>query len=177
MEPQDGPVTEPLPRQIHHFLRRELRSLRLELEAYPDERLLWTLPPGLPNSAGTLALHLAGNLRHYVGALLGGTGYVRNRDEEFAARDLPRAALLEQISEAEAAIESTLLRLSEAQMAQPFPEPIREHHLQTGELLIQLAVHLAYHLGQISYHRRLVTGNAEGVGALSAAELVAARSL
>lgn len=170
-------MTTNLPHLIHDFLRRELRSLRRELEAYPDEQLLWTLPPGLPNSAGTLALHLAGNLRHYVGALLGGTGYIRNRDEEFAARDLPRAALLEQISKAEAAIESTLPHLSDAQMSQPFPEPIREHHLQTGELLVQLAVHLAYHLGQISYHRRLVTGNAQGVGALSAAELVAARSL
>jgi hypothetical protein len=160
---------------IGQFLRRELRSLRLELEAYPDEQLIWSLPPGLPNSAGTLALHLAGNLRHYVGAILGGDGYVRNRDEEFAARDVPRSELLEQISEAETAVESTLPRLSDAQMSQPFPEPIREHHLQTGELLGQLAVHLAYHLGQVSYHRRLVTGNVQGVDALSAAELVTGR--
>lgn len=165
-----------LPVLISHFLRRELRSLRLELEAYPDEQLIWALPPGLPNSAGTLALHLAGNLRHYVGAILGGNGYVRNRDEEFAARDVPRAVLLEQISEAEAAIESTLPLLSEEQMSLPFPEPIRDQHLQTGELLVQLAVHLAYHLGQVSYHRRVVTGDVQGVGALSAAELVSARS-
>lgn len=163
------------PLLISHFLRRELRSLRLELEAYPDEQLIWALPPGLPNSAGTLALHLAGNLRHYVGALLGGTGYVRNRDEEFAARDVPRAVLLEQIAAADEAIESTLPRLTEAQMSQPFPEAIRDHHLQTDEMLAQLAVHLGYHLGQVSYHRRLVTGNAQGVGALSAAEIVAAR--
>ncbi|HEX2644701.1 MAG TPA: DinB family protein [Thermoanaerobaculia bacterium] len=157
---------------IGHFLLRELRGLRRELEAYPDERLLWTLPPGLPNSAGTLALHLTGNLRHYIGAILGGNGYIRNRDEEFAARDIPRAVLLEQISEAETVVESTLSHLSEEQMSLPFPEPIREHYLQTGELLIQLAVHLAYHLGQVSYHRRLVTGNSQGVGALSAAELI-----
>jgi len=166
-----------LPLLIGPFLRRELRSLRLELEAYPDEQLIWSLPPGLPNSAGTLALHLAGNLRHYVGALLGGNGYIRNRDEEFAARDVPRAVLLEQIAAADEAIESTLPHLTEAQMSQPFPEAIRDHHLQTDEMLTQLAVHLAYHLGQISYHRRLVTGNAQGVGALSAAELVAARSI
>ena len=165
-----------LPVLIGRFLLRELCSLRLELEAYPDEQLIWALPPGLPNSAGTLALHLAGNLRHYVGAILGGNGYVRNRDEEFAARDIPRKVLLEQISEAEAAVESTLPHLSEAQMSHPFPEPIREHYLQTDEFLVQLAVHLAYHLGQVSYHRRLVTGNAQGVGALSAAELVSARS-
>jgi len=165
-----------LPSLLGPFLLRELRSVRLELEAYPDEQLVWALPPGLPNSAGTLILHLAGNLRHYVGALLGGNGYVRNRDEEFAARDVPRAALREQIAAAEAAVASTLPRLSDEQMAQPFPEAIREHHLQTGEMLTQLAVHLAYHLGQISYHRRVVTGDVQGVGALSAAEIVAARS-
>src|SRR5947209_20089051 len=170
-------MTNPLPSLLRPFLRRELRSLRLELEAYADERLIWAHPPGLPNSAGTLALHLAGNLRHYVGAILGGNGYVRNRDEEFAARDVPRAVLLEQIAAAEAAVESTLPRLSEEQMSQPFPEPIGGHSLQTGEPLVQLAVHLAYHLGQISYHRRLVTGDVQGVGALSAVEIVAARSL
>lgn len=169
-------MTPHLPLLIGPFLRRELRSLRLELEAYPDEQLIWALPPGLPNSAGTLALHVAGNLRHYVGAILGGNGYIRNRDEEFAARDIPREVLLAHIAEAEAAVASTLPLLSEAQMSVPFPEPIREHHLQTGEFLVQLAVHLAYHLGQVSYHRRLVTGDAQGVGALSAAELIAARS-
>lgn len=165
-----------LPALIGHFLRRELRSLRLELEAYPDEQLIWVLPEGLPNSAGTLALHLAGNLQHYVGALLGGSGYIRNRDEEFAARDVPREALLEQISQADAAVAATLPHLSEEQMSLPFPELLRDHSLQTGELLVQLAVHLAYHLGQVSYHRRLVTGQAQGVGALSPAELVSARS-
>lgn len=120
---------------------------------------------------------MAGNLRHYVGALLGGSGYIRNRDEELAARDVPRAVLLAQISEAETATASTLPLLSEEQMSHPYPEPIREHHLQTGEVLVQLAVHLAYHLGQVSYHRRLVTGDVQGVGALSAADLLAARSI
>lgn len=160
---------------IERFLRRELRSLRRELESYPDERLIWALPAGLPNSAGTLALHLAGNLQHYIGALLGGSGYVRNRDQEFAARDVPRAEILEQIAAADAAIRSTLPGLRDEQLSQPFPEPIRDHVLETGEMLIQLAVHLGYHLGQVSYHRRVVTGNSEGVGALSPVEIVTSR--
>ncbi len=167
----------PLAVTVEHFLLRELRSLRLELEAYPDERLIWSLPPGLPNSAGTLALHLAGNLRHYIGALLGGTGYVRNRDEEFSARGLPRAVLLDHIAEAETAIRATLPGLTETRLSQPFPEAIRDYHLETGEFLIHLAVHLGYHLGQVSYHRRIVTGDVKGVGALSAAELRTARSI
>ena len=76
------------------ILDRELRTLRRELEAYPDERQLWQEVPGLPNSAGTLALHLTGNLQHYIGACWGGTGYVRNRDAEFGQRDVPRSELL-----------------------------------------------------------------------------------
>lgn len=162
--------------KLDKFLRRELRTLRRELESYPDESLIWALPTGLPNSAGTLALHLAGNLQHYIGALLGGSGYVRDRDQEFAARDVARATLIEQLSAAEVAIQSTLPYLTDEQLAEPFPEPIRDHYLETGEMLIQLAVHLGYHLGQVSYHRRVVTGNAQGVGALSAAELVMDRS-
>ena len=45
------------------ILDRDLRTLRRELEAYPDERQIWEAVPALPNSAGTLALHLAGNLQ------------------------------------------------------------------------------------------------------------------
>jgi hypothetical protein len=168
-------MATPLSSMIEHFLRRELRSVRLELEAYPEEALIWSLPPGLPNSGGTLALHLAGNLRHYVGAVLGGDGYVRNRDEEFAARDLPREALLAQIAEADEAVRTVLPRLSEELLARPFPEAIRDHQVETGDFLIQLATHLAYHLGQLSYHRRLVSVDSRGVGALASSELVSAR--
>src|ERR1041384_649946 len=93
--PSDPPVgvhlmSSNLAPMIEHFLLRELRSLRLELEAYHDESLIWAQPAGLPNSTGTLALHLAGNLRHYVGAVLGGNGYIRDRDLEFSARGLSR---------------------------------------------------------------------------------------
>ena len=159
---------------IEGFLRRELRSLTLELNAYPHEALIWALPAGCPNSAGTLCLHLAGNLRHYVGALLGGTGYVRDRDAEFSTRDVPRAELLRLLALADADIAATLPRLTDADLALRYPETVRDHSLETGEFLMQLAVHLAYHLGQVSYHRRLVTGDRTGVGALSAAELPSA---
>ncbi|HBL29664.1 MAG TPA: DinB superfamily protein [Acidobacteria bacterium] len=165
----------PLAVVLQHQLLRELRTLRRELEAYPDERLLWALPPGCPNSAGTLVLHLAGNLRHYIGAHLGGTDYVRNRPEEFAARDVPRAALLDQLGEAEAAIASALPRVSEEQMAAEFPEAIRDIHLRTDDFLVHLAVHLGYHLGQIDYHRRLVTGDRKGADALHPGEMATAR--
>src|SRR5438067_3683862 len=75
---------------IGGILARDLRALRREIEAYPNERDLWQVQPGITNSAGNLALHLAGNLQYFVGAVLGGTGYVRDRDAEFKRRDVPR---------------------------------------------------------------------------------------
>src|SRR5512132_3051059 len=86
------------------LLDRDLRTLRRELEAYPDERQIWQTVPGLANTAGTLALHLPGNLQHYVGARWGRTGYARNRDAEFARRDVPRAELLAEIERARTAL-------------------------------------------------------------------------
>src|SRR3989442_15671856 len=79
---------------IAAILRRDLGALRREIEAYADERDIWRVAPGISNCAGTLALHLGGNIQFFVGAVLAGTGYVRDRDAEFARRDVPRAELL-----------------------------------------------------------------------------------
>jgi hypothetical protein len=151
---------------IASFVLRELRTLRREIESYPEERDIWSLPAGLPNSAGTLALHMAGNLQHYVGAILAGDGYVRDRDAEFALRDVPRATIRAEIAAAETAVRMTLPGLTDARLSEPYPEAIRGHLMSTGEFLVQLAVHLAYHLGQVDYHRRTVTGDPQGLGAI-----------
>jgi uncharacterized damage-inducible protein DinB len=154
---------------------RDLRALAREIEAYPDERDLWQLPPGAANSAGTLALHLAGNVQYYLGAGLGSTGYRRDRPAEFAERDVPREELLRRIEAARAAVRAAAARESEVQLAADFPEPVGGVRISTGDYLIHLLAHFAYHLGQIDYHRRLVTGDARGVDAVRVAELPAAR--
>jgi hypothetical protein len=164
-----------LPTSIQSFLLRELRTLRRELSLYPDTQSIWALPPGISNSAGTLALHLAGNLQHFIGAKLGKSDYRRDRDAEFALRDLPLEQILQQIDAAEASIRSTLPNLSETDLAGEFPQAFHGTRLDTDEMLIGLAVHLGYHLGQINYHRRIVTGNTEASGALSMDELSSAR--
>ena len=129
--------------------------------------MIWSLPPGAPNSAGTLTLHLSGNLQHYVGTVLGGTDYVRDRDAEFATRGLSRQNLIDHVALAERAVASVLLTLPESILSDPFPEPMRGETLSTREVLLHIAVHLAYHVGQINYHRRLLTGDAAGVDAIS----------
>ena len=76
---------------LEAILVRELEALKRELAAYPSDADVWATPPGVSNSGGTLALHLAGNLQHYVGAMLGGSGYVRDRAAEFGRHGVARA--------------------------------------------------------------------------------------
>ena len=104
-----------MPRAIvRTLLLRELRAIRRSVEAYPDDASLWAQPAGLPNAGGTIALHVAGNLQHYVGTLLGGTGYVRDRDAEFARRDVPRAEILAGLDAAAAAVDAALAERPDA---------------------------------------------------------------
>ena len=160
---------------IAAILDRDLRALRRELEAYPDERMIWQDVPGLPNSAGTLALHLAGNLQHYIGTRWAGTGYVRNRDAEFGRRGVSRAELVAEIERARTAVAAGLAQVPAEAMAEDYPEVITRARIRTGDYLVHLCTHFTYHLGQLDAHRRVVTGNAEGVGALRPAELGTAR--
>jgi uncharacterized damage-inducible protein DinB len=157
------------------IMARDIRALRREVEAYPDERMLWAQVPGLPNSAGTLVLHLAGNLQHYFGAVLNGTGYVRDRPAEFARRDVSRSALLDELDAAAQAVRDTLLTLDEEAANREYPEEVAGIRPVTGSFLVHLAIHLGYHLGQIDYHRRLVADDSRGVDVLKVAELAGAR--
>jgi uncharacterized damage-inducible protein DinB len=157
------------------ILDRDLQALAREVMAYPDERALWATPQGITNSGGTLALHLAGNIRHFLGATLGGTGFVRDRAAEFAARDVPRATLLGHIEEARAAVRAAVDRVSDERQDEDYPEVVGGLRVATGEYLIHLVSHFAYHLGQLDYHRRVVTGLGKGVDAMRAAELATAR--
>jgi uncharacterized damage-inducible protein DinB len=149
------------------FFGRELATTRDQLLAYPDNDSIWALPAGLPNSSGTLALHLAGNLRWFIGAQLGGSGYVRDRDLEFSARNLPREELVRGIETASDEVTRALAQLDDARLDQPFPLEVGGVRLPTGRFLGHLAVHLGYHLGQIDYHRRIVTGVNKSLGSLS----------
>jgi uncharacterized damage-inducible protein DinB len=149
------------------ILRRDLSALHREVDAYPDDASVWAEVPGLPNAAGTLVLHLCGNLRHFIGARLGHTGYVRDREREFSARNLSREVLRAEIADAEAAVHRGLSSLADDALAAPFPDTLANHTYATGDFLLHLCSHFAYHLGQIDYHRRVVTGQNVSVGTMA----------
>jgi uncharacterized damage-inducible protein DinB len=163
-------MTDPRPHGItpvlRTFLVRELKAFAREIEMFPDDELVWKTVPGVTNSAANLVLHVCGNLQHYLGAVLGGTGYVRNRDVEFSRTSGTRAELAQEIRAAIAAVEQTLPRVSEAALDREYPEQVGGLTLNTGQFLLHLSVHLAHHLGQAGYLRRILTQESRSSGAL-----------
>jgi hypothetical protein len=157
------------------LFQRDLAALAREVEAYPDEASLWARPEGVPNSAGMLVRHLCGNLQHFVGSVLGGTGYRRDREAEFESQPWSRARLLSEIRATSEAIRSTLDPLPPGRLEAPYPQTVLQQELVTGDFLVHLAVHLGFHLGQVDYHRRVVTGTATSIGPTAIPALASAR--
>lgn len=155
------------PDDCRRMMLRDLESLGIQIAAYPDESALWTRQAGFANPPGNLALHVAGNLQHFVGHALGGSGYRRDRDGEFAATAIPRAQVEAELEAAATAVDLTLGQMSPGRMDEPFPLRLGEIQLTTGQFLAHLCTHLAYHLGQVDAHRRLTTGQGALKGMLS----------
>jgi len=162
----------PLAADLLVLFRRDLRCFIREVEAFPDDATLWRTVPGISNSAGNLALHVAGNLRSFVGVVLGGTGYQRNREQEFSQREGSRAEVVAALEGAVLEVETGLKAVTETSQAAPFPMAVGGLQPATGRFLVHLASHLAFHLGQAGYLRRALTGDATSAGAMSVKDLV-----
>ena len=138
------------------IFERDLNKLKDEINLYKDENSLWIVKDGISNSAGNLCLHLIGNLNHFIGAVLGKNGYVRNRDNEFSAKNILRKELISEIEKTIDVVNKTLNNLSEKDFEADFPLEKHGKIVKTDFMLLHLITHFNYHLGQINYHRRLI---------------------
>ena len=145
---------------IRRLMVRDLETMIREVELMPDDESLWRALPGVTNTVGTLGLHLAGNLQHFIGRVLGGTSYVRDRDREFAQRTGTRAEVIAGLRAAIDVVDRTLPSLSDATLDDMYPEAVAGGRLRTRLFLTHLSTHLAMHLGQAGYLRRILTGDA-----------------
>lgn len=141
---------------LRTLFTRDLKKLKLEIESYQHEKNLWKIDKKIANPAGNLCLHLVGNLNTYLGATLGNTGYVRDRDAEFAARGVPQKELVKKIEATIPVVDAVLSNLTEEQLTSEYPMLVFAEKTSTEFFLIHLAMHLSYHLGQVNYHRRLL---------------------
>ena len=141
---------------ILSLLARDLEKLTVEIESYNNESELWKLTGAISNSPGTLCLHIIGNLNHFIGSILGDTGYVRNRDKEFSLKNVNRATLVHMIRDTREVVSEVLIRQDEGRLNETYPVQVFGEDMTTGFFLIHLCTHLNYHLGQINYHRRIL---------------------
>jgi hypothetical protein len=139
------------------LFERELGKLEAEIGHYAEENTLWKVAGQVANSPGNLCLHLCGNLQIYIGATLGKTGYIRDRPYEFSAKDLSREHLLSEICKTRTSLSSTFKKLSDADLLQQYPDEVLGYPMTSVFFLNHLLAHFGYHLGQINYHRRLIT--------------------
>lgn len=158
---------------IGQILLRDLETLRRELQAYPNESDIWKVPAGITNSAGNLTLHLTGNISYCFGTVIAENGYVRDRDAEFAGKNVPLADILARIDFAKQSVEDAVNTINDMDLVKPYPIPLAGITLTIGQFLVHLVGHFNYHVGQIDYHRRMTTGADVTVGAQNITELKA----
>jgi uncharacterized damage-inducible protein DinB len=163
-------MSAPITAEFTAVLVRDLEGLQREVELFPDDDSLWATRPGVTNSAGNLALHIAGNIRYFIGHQLGGIDYARDRAAEFGRRSGSRDELVAALGHAIAAVRDVLPRLTEEQLARPF-EGHPEVTMSTRRFLVHLCTHTAFHLGQAGYLRRIVTGDSRSTNTVSATRL------
>ncbi|MEY4635203.1 MAG: hypothetical protein RJA55_1001 [Acidobacteriota bacterium] len=156
-----------LSQELSALYARDLTRLIQQLHAFPDTATLWQTRAGITNSAGNLALHLEGNLREFIGRLLGHLEYQRDRPREFSDSGIEQAELLARLTAVRDEIPPVIAGLTEEQLDADFPQVYVGRTLSNRQMLIHLDGHLSYHLGQIDYLRRVLTGD----GAITLADL------
>jgi len=142
---------------IIDLFERDLNRLKEEIKLYDDTKL-WIIDKEIKNSAGNLALHLIGNINHFIGATLGKNGYIRNREAEFSDKNVPLAELMDGIDRTIVMIKDTVGKISDEDMQMDYPLEVfkGKGKMKTEFFLVHLTGHLNYHFGQINYHRRLL---------------------
>ena len=135
---------------------RDLEKLKTEISSFKDEKNIWKISGDIKNSAGNLCLHLCGNLQHFIGAVLGNSGYVRKRDEELSKKNVPIRELVAEIDLTIEILKKTFAGLKEDDLQKIYPINVFGYEITTEYLFTNMAAHLNYHLGQINYHRRLL---------------------
>jgi len=138
------------------LFERDLEKLKTEITSYKDEKKMWEVTGEISNSAGNLCLHICGNLQHFIGSVLGISGYKRDRDSEFSRKNIPMDEMIRKIDHTIFTVNKTLNELDVNRLDEIYPINVFGKEMTTAFFLVHLTTHLNYHLGQINYHRRVL---------------------
>jgi hypothetical protein len=137
------------------LFEQHLLILKEELLKFKDEGNIWRNAPGVTNTAGTLVLHLVGNLKYTMGSIIGGTGYVRNREQEFSLTGVPRAQLVADIEATVEILKTSLAGITQVRLDETYPLEMFGAR-STAYYVTRFYGHFNYHLGQVNYLRRIL---------------------
>ncbi len=138
-------------RDFTRYYQQCAEKIHALVDPLSDEQV-WARPYPYGNSIGHLLLHLTGNLSYYIGAEIGGSGYVRNRPLEFSDTSrLPKAALLKNFDAAIAAVIAVLQKQAESDWDAPFAGKGMEFAQNRFFAFLHCAAHLSHHTGQMMY--------------------------
>jgi len=141
---------------LANFYERDIRKMIDEINSFRSEENLWKTAGSTKNSSGNLALHIIGGMNFLIGTQLANTGYVRNRDEEFAKKGVVRKELVAGLEDLITLINKTLNGFTPGQMEENYPIMFDGAIRPNSYVLVQLSLHLNYHLGQVNYLRRIL---------------------
>lgn len=145
-------------KNIKNLYNTELDLLKKEINLYKNEENLWKLYGDISNTPGNLCLHICGNLNHFYGSIISGTGYIRERDKEFSRKNVSREELIKQIDDTKLVLNNMFDKITNEDMQRPYPLDFFAEDSTYAFVLAVLISHLTYHLGQINYHRRITEG-------------------
>lgn len=132
----------------------EVRDRVHELVAPLSTEQLWHNPYSYGNSIGHLLLHITGNLSHYVGARIAGTGYVRNRPLEFTdGSRRPKEDVLAAFDRAIDMVVATIRKQSAEDWVAPYSDPTTPDRNRFS-VIQRMAAHAYHHVGQMIYLSR-----------------------
>lgn len=138
------------------LVERYRDSIRADFKAIPDDRI-WNRPVPGQVSPANLMLHLTGNLRHFMGHLLGSSDYQRDRDREFATEpDATKAEILDGWKIACEETHHALQNLDDDQLSRDAPVEGFPGGVPVHEYILRLLGHMTYHAGQIRSLNRIL---------------------
>ena len=125
------------------------------LSLLSDEQI-WQRANSQSNSIGNLLLHLSGNVRQWIVAGLGGAEDARDRDAEFAQRDIiSRDDLLARLRQTLAEADAALAALDPGRLLDRFK--IQGLEVTALYAMLHVVEHFSMHTGQIIMMSKALT--------------------